>query len=101
MKSKKQIAKERINELFKKAKEIFHENPNLSDRYVEIARKITGHKIPTIIGSRRFGDPAELIAHVGKIKKELGWEPKHSDLKTIMETAWNWHKNNPNGYKKN
>ncbi|MBS3171307.1 ribonuclease P [Candidatus Woesearchaeota archaeon] len=40
MKSKKQIAKERINELFKKAKEIFHENPNLSDRYVEIARKI-------------------------------------------------------------
>ena len=66
---------------------------------VETARKITGHEIPEIIGSRRFGDPAELVAHVGKIRKELGWEPKFSDLKTIMETAWKWHKNNPNGYR--
>lgn len=40
MKSKKQIAKERINELFNRAKEIFDENPSLSNRYVEIARKI-------------------------------------------------------------
>ena len=66
---------------------------------VETARKISGHEIPTVLASRRFGDPAELIAHVGKIKKELGWEPRFSDLKTIMETAWKWHKNNPNGYR--
>ena len=67
---------------------------------IGVARKITGHEIPTSTGSRRFGDPAELIAHAGKIKKELGWEPRYSDLQTIMKTAWNWHKNNPNGYKK-
>ncbi|MBI2043113.1 UDP-glucose 4-epimerase GalE [Candidatus Pacearchaeota archaeon] len=67
---------------------------------VETARKITGNEIPTIIGSRRFGDPAELVAHVGKIKKELGWEPRYSDLKTIMETSWKWHKNHPAGYGK-
>ena len=67
---------------------------------IDAARKISGHEIPTIIGARRFGDPAELVANVDKIKKELGWEPKFSDLQTIMKTAWNWHKNNPNGYKK-
>ncbi|MBI4116596.1 UDP-glucose 4-epimerase GalE [Candidatus Pacearchaeota archaeon] len=67
---------------------------------LETARKITGCEIPSIIGSRRFGDPAELVAGVNKIKGELGWEPRYSDLKTIMETSWNWHKNHPNGYEK-
>ena len=67
---------------------------------IETARKITGHEVPTISGSRRFGDPAELIANASKIKKELGWEPRYSDLKTIMETAWKWHKSHPNGYGK-
>jgi len=68
---------------------------------IETARKITGHEIPAIVSPRRFGDPAELVANAEKIKKEIGWEPKFSDLKTIMEAAWNWHKNNPNGYRKN
>ena len=40
MKSKKQIARERIDLLFKTAKETYKENPSLSNRYVEIARKI-------------------------------------------------------------
>jgi len=66
---------------------------------INVARKITGHEIPVVIGSRRFGDPAELIACTEKIKTELGWKPKMSDLQTIMETAWRWHKNHPEGYK--
>ena len=53
------------------------------------------------MSSRRFGDPAELVANADKIKMEFGWEPKYSDLQTIIKTAWKWHKNNPNGYKKN
>lgn len=66
---------------------------------IEGSRKISGHEIPAVFSPRRQGDPAELVAHVGKIKKELGWEPRYSDLQTIIKTAWNWHKNNPNGYK--
>ena len=66
---------------------------------IETAKKVSGCEIPTIQATRRFGDPAELIAHVGKIKKELGWEPRYSDLQTIMETAWKWHKNHQNGYR--
>jgi len=65
---------------------------------IDIAREITGHEIPVIKGSRRFGDPVELVADPSKIKKELGWEPRMSDLRTIIETAWNWHKNHPEGY---
>ncbi len=68
---------------------------------LETARKITGCEIPSINATRRFGDPAELVADVNKIKKELRWEPKFSDLQTIIKTAWNWHKNHPNGYKNN
>lgn len=41
---------------------------------------------------RREGDPAMLVADPGKIKKEMGFELKHSDLNTIIKTAWEWHK---------
>ena len=33
-----------------------------------------------------------------KAKEILGWKPQFDDLETIITTAWNWHKNHPNGY---
>lgn len=65
---------------------------------VQAAREVTGHKIPQKIAARRAGDPAVLVASSKKIIEELCWEPQYNDLKTIIATAWNWHKNNPNGY---
>ncbi|MCI6190517.1 MAG: UDP-glucose 4-epimerase GalE, partial [Clostridium sp.] len=41
-----------------------------------------------------------LIASSEKAMKELGWKPKYADVETIISTAWNWHKNHPNGYAK-
>jgi len=41
--------------------------------------------------ARRAGDPPLLVAQASKAKRVLGWQPKHSDLKTIIQTAWNWH----------
>lgn len=67
---------------------------------VELARKVTGHPINAIISDRRPGDPATLIASSEKAQKELNWQPKYNDLATIIESAWNWHKNHPNGYDK-
>jgi UDP-glucose 4-epimerase len=32
------------------------------------------------------------------VVRELGWRQKYPDLSSILQTAWNWHKNNPNGY---
>lgn len=67
---------------------------------VEIARKVTGHTIPAEVAERRAGDPAVLIASSKKAMEELGWKPKYADIETIISTAWNWHKNHPNGYAK-
>lgn len=67
---------------------------------VEIARKVTGHPIPAEVAERRAGDPAVLIASSKKAMDELGWKPKYADVDTIISTAWNWHKNHPNGYAK-
>jgi UDP-glucose 4-epimerase len=41
---------------------------------------------------RREGDPAILVADPTKLKQELGYELKYSDLNTIVKTAWEWHK---------
>lgn len=65
---------------------------------VEAAREVTGHKIPQTIVSRRAGDPAVLVASSQKIKYNLKWNPTENDLKTIIASAWEWHKNNPEGY---
>jgi UDP-glucose 4-epimerase len=65
---------------------------------LEMIKKISGVNFPVEIGARRPGDPDAIYADNSKIKKILNWEPKYSDLKTIIKTAWNWHKSHPNGY---
>lgn len=65
---------------------------------IQTARKVTGHPIPAKISPRRAGDPSTLIASSQKAKDILGWKPKYNDLETIIDTAWKWHKNHPNGY---
>ena len=64
---------------------------------VEIAREVTGRDIPVKVGERRAGDPAVLIASSERIKKELGWAPQYQDLRKIIESAWLWLQNHPDG----
>jgi UDP-glucose 4-epimerase len=65
---------------------------------IETARKVTGHPIPATETPRRAGDPARLVASSEKAKTILGWKPVHDSLEEIIQSAWNWHKNHPNGY---
>ncbi len=65
---------------------------------VETCREVTGHPIPAEIGPRRPGDPAVLVASSANIRRELGWEPRYPDLRTIVEHAWEWHRTHPHGY---
>lgn len=67
---------------------------------LKMVKKVTGRDFLIKIGKRREGDPAAIFADSTKIKKELGWKPGYSDLKTIVETAWKWHKTHPKGYQK-
>ena len=66
---------------------------------VESARRITGKVIPAKVGPRRAGDPAMLIASSEKIRRELGWNPTLQDLDLIIESAWRWMLDHPNGYR--
>lgn len=65
---------------------------------IEAARRITGQAIPAVEAARRPGDPAVLVAASEKCKRELGWRPQHADLESIIASAWEWHRRNPNGY---
>lgn len=65
---------------------------------LEAAREVTQKEIPAIIAPRRAGDPSTLVASSDKAKDVLGWEPQYTDVKKIIETAWNWHVSHPNGY---
>lgn len=67
---------------------------------IETARKVTGHPISSVVSPRRAGDPARLIASSDKAKSVLGWKPEYENLEKIIATAWRWHKNHPQGFKK-
>ena len=55
---------------------------------IEKAREITGHPIPYEITARREGDPAKLIATSESAGELLDWEPKLSDLESLLKTTW-------------
>lgn len=51
----------------------------------------TGRAVPHSVMPRRAGDPAFLVADASAARKVLGFVPGHSDLATIIRTAWAWH----------
>ena len=65
---------------------------------IDVARKVTNFDICAVEEPRRSGDPAVLIASSEKAKSVLGWKPEFDSLEKIIEDAWNWHRNNVNGY---
>lgn len=67
---------------------------------IETARQVTGHAIPSVVGSRRPGDPDILIASSESVNQDLGWQPRYTTLEDIISTAWRWHQSHPHGYDK-
>jgi UDP-glucose-4-epimerase GalE len=65
---------------------------------IRTCEEVTGKTIAVKEGPRRAGDPPELVAASDKIQYELGWRPQYTELRPIVETAWNWHRQHPNGY---
>jgi UDP-glucose 4-epimerase len=65
---------------------------------IQACREVTGHPIPETMGPRRQGDPSELVADARLAREILGWNPVYTDVKSIVETAWNWHRSHPRGY---
>lgn len=66
---------------------------------IEAARDVTGHAIPASPSPRREGDPPELYADGTRIVTELGWQPVYTEIRRTIETAWNWHRSHPKGFR--
>ncbi|PKL00092.1 MAG: UDP-glucose 4-epimerase GalE [Tenericutes bacterium HGW-Tenericutes-1] len=64
---------------------------------IQMAREITNHPIPLVMGDRRPGDPDQLIASNTKAFNILGWIPTKG-LKDIITDAWAFHQSHPEGY---
>lgn len=57
---------------------------------IDTARRVTGRPIQVVDGPRRAGDPARLVADSRLAREKLSWQPRYSDLSTIIEHAWKW-----------
>lgn len=64
---------------------------------VNAFEEANGVTIPYKFAPRRPGDVTVCYADPTKAKTELGWEAKKS-IVDMCRDAWNWQKNNPNGY---
>lgn len=60
---------------------------------LETVKKVSGVDFEVTQGPRRDGDAPNLIAVSSKIRKTLGWKPKHDDLSLIVKTALEWERN--------
>jgi UDP-glucose-4-epimerase GalE len=59
---------------------------------LEVIAAETGEELRVNPGPRRPGDPAILVADASLAKRELNFLPELSDLKTVVATAWAWHR---------
>ncbi len=57
---------------------------------IDAAEEVTGQKVPVTYGDRRPGDPAQLVADPQMAKDLLDWEAERKDVRTMIETAWQW-----------
>ncbi|MHA1597597.1 MAG: UDP-glucose 4-epimerase GalE [Alphaproteobacteria bacterium] len=57
---------------------------------IDAVERISGRRPAYEMGARRDGDPPELVAQCTRIKDEFGWEPKHSDIDTLIASALAW-----------
>ena len=64
---------------------------------LEMATQVAKRKVPHTIGARRDGDPVSVFADATLAQKVLGWQATH-DLRSIIESAYNWHSTHPSGY---
>lgn len=66
---------------------------------IQLIEAVSGRKMKIKYGPRRQGDAEALYASIDKIRRDFDWQPRYG-LDEIIKSAYTWHKNYPNGYKK-
>jgi len=65
---------------------------------IDACRRVTGHPIPAEVVGRREGDPPELVADARLANQTLHWQPRYTDIQSIVATACRWHQAHPHGF---
>jgi UDP-glucose 4-epimerase len=65
---------------------------------IETVKKVSGKNFKVVEAGRRSGDPPVLTSDATKAKTELGWKTQFPEMEKIIETAWRWHNEHPDGY---
>jgi UDP-glucose 4-epimerase len=65
---------------------------------IRSVERVTGRILEWRAVKRRPGDPARLVASSEKARRELAWQPSHSDLDRMVASAWSWMEAHPDGY---
>ena len=66
---------------------------------IQVVERVTGSPLRLRVAPRREGDPTMLVASNTKLRNELGWEPRYSNLDDIVRSAWEWKIKRPSGYR--
>ncbi len=67
------------------------------DEVVTVIEVTSRLRVPVRYADRRDGDPPALVADPRRAQSMLGWRPRYPDLRTIVETAWQWHTKDERG----
>ncbi len=73
-------------------------SPHSVREVISAVERVAGRPVEASLAPRRPGDPAVLYAAPQKAKTELRWQPRFTDLDTIVRTAWEWSQEHPGGY---
>ena len=57
---------------------------------IDTVKAVSGVDFEVREADRRPGDPAAIVAGADRLKTQLGWTPKHDDLREIVACAWEW-----------
>ncbi|WP_020469280.1 UDP-glucose 4-epimerase GalE [Zavarzinella formosa] len=66
---------------------------------IRAVEQVGGRPVPVEFSDRREGDPPALIADSRLAREKLGWEPEKTRLEDIVASAWNWHRQHPDGFR--
>jgi UDP-glucose 4-epimerase len=72
--------------------------PTSNREVIAAVEEITGRPVRVVESPRRAGDPPALFADSAKARRELGWNVKFPDIRSIVATAWKWHQAHPAGF---
>lgn len=73
--------------------------PHSVREVIASVEQVTGQPVSWTIAPRREGDPSVLYAAAEKVHTELHWQPRFTDLESIVRTAWTWRQAHPQGFR--